>query len=352
MALDYYTVLGVQRGATPQEIKRAFRQIARECHPDVSGGDPIAEERFKAARAAYETLMDPVARARYDRRGRRRPDPAPGPSFDAFWRATGRREGRPSPDPGIRRARGGRFNVKDPGNAVTLDDLFDDLGGPQEQRSGAQTAQATGRAQRPGPAGAEPRAGGDVHIDVDVPAQVAASGGSVTAIYHRLQRADSWRPGAVDPGLVRVQDIADVRVIPGTREGELLRERGLGNAGAHGGPYGDLVVRVRLQGSIRSGARPEPPWSDAATPGDRVVDISVVEALLGGRITIETPQGSVKLTIPPGTSGNTRMRLKARGAPDAEGHPTDLYVVTRICVPRRLDEASRQLIEAFARLNP
>lgn len=346
MALDYYTVLGVQRGATPQEIKRAFRQIARECHPDVSGGDPGAEERFKTARAAYETLMDPAARAAYDRRGQRRGSaPPPGPFFDAFWRATGRREGKPSSSgQGTRSPRGGRFNVKDPGNAVTLDDLFNDFGGAE--------VRASARAQRPSTPAAEPQVGGDVHIDVDVPASVAASGGSITAVYHRMQRADSWRPGAADPGLVRVQDIADVRVIPGTREGTMLRERGLGNAGAHGGPYGDLVVRVRIQGAAPAPEpatqRPEP----RASGGEQVIDIHVVEALLGGRITVETPQGSVKLTIPPGTSGNTRMRLKGRGAPGADGTPTDLYVVTRICVPKQLDEESRQLIEAFARLNP
>lgn len=281
--------------------------------------------------------------------------PAGGSFFDAFWRATGQREEeqqrarQPSYAQGDAGGapRGSRKTGKnDPGNSVTLDDLFNDFGdfGFGRGRGGQQ-------ASAPPPPRMAPEPGDDVHIELDVPADVASGGGSVTAVYYRMQRADSWRPGAPDPGLVRVQDIADVRVIPGTTEGAVLRERGLGNAGPHGGPYGDLVVVVRITGRTT----PPPPEEqvEPAEDGDVLtVDISVVEALLGGRVTLRTPQGSVKLTIPAGTSGGTRMRLKGRGAPDPEGRPTDLYVVTRIVVPKQLDEESRRLIEEFARLNP
>ena len=93
---------------------------------------------------------------------------------------------------------------------------------------------------------AAPVPGDDIHIQLDVDAKVATHGGTVTAVYYRMQRADSWRPGAAEPGLVRIQDIADIRLLPGTSDGEVLRERGLGDAGAHGGPYGDLIVRINV----------------------------------------------------------------------------------------------------------
>lgn len=350
MSTDYYEVLGVQKDASAQDIKKAFRQIARECHPDVSGGDPAAEERFRKARNAYETLMDPVTRARYDRRGQRRSSgfgANGGSFFDEFYRRTGEQ------NPGAQRGPHTRRKPKknDPRNNIGLDDLFNmDFG----FGSGSPDAERPS----PGPEGAPrgPSPGSDVEIRLDVPVDVAQRGGSVTAVYHRMQRSDSWRPGTGDDGLVRVQDIADVRILPGTREGLVLRERGLGDAGPFGGIYGDLVATVRLVGraSPPPPPRPEPAPRPTARPAtstgdgsDHTLEISVVEALLGGRVELETPAGKVRLTIPPGTSGGTRMRLKGKGAGGE-----DLYVEVRIRVPRTLDEESRQLIEAFARLNP
>jgi DnaJ-class molecular chaperone len=367
MSTDYYDLLGVPKDASASDIKKAFRQIARECHPDVSGGDPAAEERFKKARNAYETLMDPVTRARYDRRGQRRAGgfgAGGGSFFDAFYKATGQNS-QPKPH-----RQGGRKGKRDPGNDMGLDDLFNV--GEFGFGSNTRGRQQPGATPPPRPAGPQP--GGDIDIVLDVPVDIAARGGSVTAVYHRMQRSDSWRPGAGDDGLVRVQDIADIRIVPGSRDGMVLRERGLGDAGPNGGTYGDLVATVRLVERVASGPSASPPWgasstrpdpprpprptppkppptpaSPAATPsGDTLpLEIGVVEALLGGRVELETPQGMVRLTIPPGTSGGTRMRLKGKGAGQA-----DLYVEVRIRVPRTLDDESRRLIEEFARLNP
>lgn len=303
MAQDYYSILGVAREADPQEIKRAFRAIARECHPDVAGEDASAAERFKVARKAYETLIDPVTRARYDRRGQRRVQPH-GSFFDAFYRATGegsKKADNGGPSFGAHDAGGhasARNAGRDPKNDLDLEDLFNGFG-----FGGARTEskQRRGAAETPPPAGG-PLPGADVQLELDVPARIARDGGTITAVYHRMQRADSWRPGSADPGLVRVQDIADVRVIPGTRDGTLLRERGLGDAGPHGGPYGDLVVRVRV-------------------------------------------------TVPAGTSSDARLRLKGKG-PNGPDGPTDLQVRIRVVVPKTLDDESRRLIEEFGRLNP
>ncbi|MCB9676575.1 MAG: J domain-containing protein [Alphaproteobacteria bacterium] len=363
MATDYYELLGVNRDATNQDIKTAFRQIARECHPDVSGGDPDAEERFKKARIAYETLMDPVTRARYDRRFQRRGQAGRGGSFfDAFYKQTGERGAQGgsgfSNNVSGGPPRGARPKKNDPRNDIGLDDLFN-VG---EFGFGSATAGASDARNPAPPPRNQPTNGGDVEIELDVPADIAARGGSVTAVYYRMQRADSWRPGTDDAGLVRVQDIADIRIVPGTRQGTVLRERGLGDAGAFGGSYGDLVARVRIVGQGTPRSVPPPPGATAPPPPSAVraghepevavLEISVVEALLGGRVSLDTPQGKVRLTIPPGTSGGTRLRLKGKGSPLATGEIGDLFVETRILVPKTLDEESRRLIEEFAKLNP
>jgi curved DNA-binding protein len=158
--------------------------------------------------------------------------------------------------------------------------------------------------------------------------------------------------------LVRVQDIADVRIIPGTRDAEILRERGLGDAGVHGGPYGDLVVRVRVRAQADATEADQGPGAPTtqqkpvdAEPEEVSLDISVVESLLGGRVEFDTPQGKVRVSIPPGTSSGVRLRLKGKGSSTPDG-PSDLIAVIRILVPRNLDDESRELIERFAALNP
>ena len=370
MAGDHYNVLGVDKDAAPQDIKRAFRTIARECHPDVAGDDPEASERFIAARAAYETLIDPVKRARYDRRGTVRDVPR-GSFFDAFYNRTTGAGGPDKPRPKRRTyathdmgGHGGRKKGRDPRNDLDLDDLFSDFGdfGFGGSRTGPPHRPADG-----GSSGApQPQPGADVSIDLEVPRSVALAGGTVTAVYYRLQRADSWHPGVMDPGVVRMQDIADVRIVPNTPDGAVLRERGLGDAGPHGGAYGDLVATLRLVGAAEPQRAPKPPpGPKAKTPpperakgrGVRVdantirLDVSVAEAMLGGRVTIDTPQGTVRISIPGGTSGGTQLRLRGKGAAGDDG-PTDLYVELRIVVPKRLDDESRALIERYAELNP
>lgn len=395
--MDYYEILGVAREASEQDIKKAFRQIARECHPDVTGDDPVAAERFKTARKAYETLIDPVTRGRYDRRGQRKF--GGGSFFDAFYNRASGDAGKGSgggglkggPTYGPHDAGGspgaGRKAKKNPNNNLDLEDLFRDFGDFGLGNKGAAPSGGRRPDSAPPPRPNAPEVGSDVEIDLEVDARTARDGGTVTVVYGRLQRSASWRPGVTDVGVVKLQDIADIRIIPGTPDGETLREKGLGDAGAYGGPYGDLLVRVKLIGAKqrprppqeRSGFDPptqeeprprhdggrareapqEPPPSREAPPdeaaarvtpdatGTATVDVSVAEAILGGRIPLDTPQGRVRISIPPGTSSGTRMRLKGKG----DGG-IDLFVVIRIVVPTGLDDESRRLIEEFARLNP
>jgi DnaJ-class molecular chaperone len=374
MADDYYAVLGVSKDASSQDIKKAFRRIARECHPDVVGEDAAKLARFKAAKEAYETLSDDAARVRYDRRLELRGQRVrTGGSFrDAFYRRTADMHESTIRAQNRRSQARSRKRVNDPANNLDLDDLFNDFGfggrpGASNSKSAGRSRSSTGappRGSRERARPPMPQQGRDVHIDLDVPASIARQGGTVTAVYYRMQRADSWRPGAPDPGVVRIQDLADVRLLAGTRDGEVLHEKGRGDAGAYGGPYGDLVVRVRVvaepdspdePSQDRTGGSsrgPEGEGPDPAEDTDQVVDIGVAQAILGGRVEVETPQGRVRLTVPPGTSSGTRLRLRKRGPSRPDGTPSDLMVRLRIVVPRELSPEARSLIERFGTLHP
>ena len=207
-------------------------------------------------------------------------------------------------------------------------------------------------------------------MKVDVPQGISDRGGTITLRYPRLRRGDDGQ------SLHRYDEIHDLRVPPGVRRGDTLRVPGMGDAGDGGGPYGDLVCDLTVvpgevadEPQFHRGHRrrthhgpPPPPGAPGSTgapggraadaaasgaPGAHTVDISIVEALLGGRVKVHTPAGAVHVTIPPCTSSGARLRLRGRG----EGG-VDHYVELRIVTPERLDGESRALIERFAELNP
>ena len=344
---DYYSILGVPRDADAEQIKRRFRKLARECHPDIVGDDPVAVERFTRIREAYETLIDPERRQRYDNPPRAH---AGGTFYRSRWRPPGGfhfdglHNGSTASSPPPRTSTRQRW--RDPANNLDLDDLFGDFagaGGSASSRPPPSSA-APPDEDAPGPgSGAPAEAGEDIHLSVEVPSHIARAGGTVTVSYSRLRRSERGDT------LFRYSEICDLRVPPNTRHGATLRVPRMGNAGAGGGPYGDLIADVRLA----TGAAP-PPAEDAASSaagvagGDALdVPISVTEALLGGRIEVSTPGGRVRITVPPCTSSGTRLRLRGRG-PDG----SDLFIALRIVVPQQLDDESRRLIEQFAALNP
>ncbi len=383
-ASDYYGLLGVARDATDKDIKKAFRAAAKECHPDVAGDDPAKTERFKELRAAYEVLADPVKRAAYDRRLDRRANPSP--FYGSHWKHAGK----PS----------AATTAHNPGaNDLDLEDLFNDFGGIDlgfgKQPGRTPSHSSTPRGTTPPPASQPPPSGGwyhqtharpagrtrpsaaraepsgfsgppepgeDIKVKVDVPAGVAMRGGLVTVTYARNVRGD-------DPRAVHtIDELHELRVPPGVREGEVLRVERHGHAGVNGGPYGDLVATVHIVGP-RPGADSPGDAEGARGPRMRMpashdgvvaegdvdvlrFDVGVVEAILGGRVEVDTPQGRVRVTIPPGTSSGTRLRLRARGNNGHDGTARDLYAEVRIVVPTDIDEESRRLIEEFGRLNP
>ena len=195
-------------------------------------------------------------------------------------------------------------------------------------------------------------------MTVDVPADVAARGGSVTLEYPRMRVSEDGR------GLFRYDELHDLRVPPGMRNGQTLRVHHMGDDG-NDGTYGDLVCELRVVGQPT--ARPPGPrgrpTQRSSVPGrgpvspvgggrsaaaaEATLDISIVEALLGGRVEVDTPTGRVRVTIPAGSSGGKRLRLRGRGEGGGDHH-----VTLRIVVPKTLDDESRDLIEQFAALNP
>ncbi|MCB9760946.1 MAG: J domain-containing protein [Alphaproteobacteria bacterium] len=346
---DHYSVLGVAPDASTEEIKKAFRALARQCHPDVAGSDPEAVARFKRIKKAYDTLVDPGSRQKYDRRRTRSKAPRMPGGFYFWGDQMPGQEPPPSQD---------RYS-KDRGNDLDLDDIFGDHGGFVDFGFGGAGPSSGSRAQREGE---RPMPGGDIHMNIDVPADVAAKGGLVTVTYSRRRRTEDGR------GVVNYDEIYDVRVPPGARTGVSLRCEGWGHAGTGGGPYGDLVCDVRVVGqpgaqargsgasggggrrSAGQGSSGRRAQADPEAP--RVVPISIQEALLGGRIELDTPQGAVVLNLPPCTSGGARFRLRGKGEPGPEGLPGDLFIQLRVVTPPLLDLESEQLIEQFAELNP
>jgi len=366
-AEDYYSLLGVARDATADEIKRCFRKLARTCHPDVVGDSPEAVARFTRIREAYETLSDPERRHAYDNPPRRfsggqfyrkRWRPPGGHQFDGLHNGNPGRQGRSARD-SVRQ----RFN--DPGNQMDLEDIFSTGSPPRppprQRRAGGmspdQRVRSVGEGLREmmngqmagGGDGAASRhsrthsqraapSGDDVTLSVDVPHDVAARGGTISVSYPRLKRGERGNT------LFRYSEIHELRIPAETRHGSRLRVPRMGSAGAHGGAYGDLICNIQVN---RRAAASQPTAATGAGEGDQVVSISVVEALLGGRIEVGTPGGRVRVSVPPGTSSDTRLRLRGRGPGGG-----DLFVRLRIVVPRQLDAESRELIERFAALNP
>jgi curved DNA-binding protein len=291
---DYYAVMGVARDATQDEIKRAYRKLARKYHPDVSK-EPDAEGRFKELGEAYEVLKDPEKRAAYDQLGR-------------GFRAGEEFHPPPGWDAGFEFSRGG-FEA---GDAAAFSEFFESLFGGL--RGGA-TRSASFRAR-----------GQDHHAKVLVDLEDSL---------HGATRAITLRTPELTPdGRVTIREHAlNVRIPKGVRPGQQIRLAGQGGAGAGKSPAGDLYLEVEF--------RPHPLYRVDGT--DLYLDLPVApwEAALGATVTAPTPAGPVELKIPAGSTPGRKLRLKGRGIPARE--PGDLYVVLQIVLPRADSEPAREL---------
>lgn len=288
---DYYKALGLARSASDEDIKKAYRRLARKFHPDVSK-EKDAEERFKEIAEAYDTLKDPQKRAAYDGLGAHRS----GAQF------------RPPPD------WFDRFHVHGASDlgGIDLADLFASFGGFGDM--GARRGfQGFGGARRRGGA----TRGQDVEARVQLGLEEAARGTEVTL--------------HVSGQAVRV------RIPRGTTDGQRLRLRGKGGAGAGGGPAGDLYLTVALRPHARFRAEGH----------DLRIDVPLApwEAALGAAVEIPTLDSRVTLKIPPGSKSGQRLRLGGMGLPKPEGGAGDLYAVLSIALPDTLSARERELYE-------
>ena len=300
---DYYSTLGVDRTATQDEVKRAYRKLARKFHPDVSK-EPDAEARFKEVAEAYEALSDPEKRAAYDdvgHRYQRGQEFHPPPGWDSGFEFSGRDAG--------------------PGDGMDFSDFFESLFG---HRSRGARARDTMQA-----------AGGDHHAKVLIDLEDA---------YRGARRTISLRvPVADAQGRVTLQERQlDVNIPKGVREGQHLRLAGQGSAGHAGGPAGDLYLEIAFR-----------PHAHFRVDGrDVYVDLPIApwEAALGATVAVPTPDGGVELTIPPGSSSGRKLRLKGKGLPS--NPPGDMYAVLNIKTPAADTPAAKEGYAALARAFP
>jgi len=334
---EYYRVLGVEKDATSEDVKKAFRKLARTCHPDVAGDDPTSAEKFAQIREAYETLVDPQRRARYDKRQ----EPKRRSHIRNTWRPPGGWDGF-SQNSQASAARQPRHQKVD----IGLDDLF-------TEPNAAQADFGFGAKKASGPSARNPE-NADIVIDAEVPGRTARLGGTVTVRYQRTRRSSDG------VNVYSYPEIYDLRVPPRSCSNDVLRCERMGNFSTATSRYGDLVCRLnvveetgkhhpRRDDHVGTEAPSGKAASSSTTTGavSDVVRISLVEAVLGGRVRLPTPKGAVNVTIPPGTSSGKLLRLKGKAADGG-----DWAVRVEIEVPRHLDDESRELIERFGELNP
>lgn len=317
---NYYDILGVPRDASDEEIKKAFRKLARQYHPDVARDKKLAEEKFKEINEAYEVLGDPDKRRKYDTLGANWQagaefEPPPG------WR------GRAWEAPGGGRAREFHFG------GTGFSDFFEQFFGSGGGWSGL--GEMFERTRGGGPtAGGPARRGEDIEGDLLVTLEEAFRG-SVRTV--SLQR--------VDPRTGRAAtDSFKVRVPPGVQDGQTIRVPGKGADGAGGAPPGDLFLRVRLAAHPDFRPRGADLYHDLA--------LAPWEAVLGTTVKVPTLDGSVTLRVPAGTNNGRQLRVRGRGLPGGpSGERGDLYVVVNIELPGQLTAEERELWEKLSRIS-
>src|SRR4030081_3757753 len=311
---DYYETLGVSKTASDDEIKSAFRKLARKYHPDVAKDKATAEEKFKQINEAYEVLSDPEKRRKYDQLG-------------ADWNQPGGFQ--PPPGWGAQQP-GGGFQQWSSGNGGGVEFEFGGTGFSDffEAFFGG------GRGQSAFGGGFERRAasaerGSDVEADIMVPLEEALHGAKRTI---SLRRSGSNKV-----------ETYQVKIPRGVHEGQRIRLAGQGEAGERGGKSGDLFLRVRL-------AR-HPDFQVEGSDLIHEVKIAPWQAVLGTDLLVPTLEGSVRMKIPPGTQAGQRFRLRERGLPGVSGKRGDLYVVAQINIPKKITDREREVWSELAKLH-
>ncbi|HVC46707.1 MAG TPA: J domain-containing protein [Terracidiphilus sp.] len=378
---DYYALLGVKKTATPEEIRKAFRKLARRYHPDVNPGDKRAEEKFKEISEANDVLSDEKKRKVYDQLGfySAQIDPA---QAEAYARQQGAGGGVPVDFGGFDFSgfSGGAHGAGGGSGAGS-----GSWGGFKDIFSGIFSGQQP--AQRP----RGPLAGTDLEYQATVDFWTAIRGGQARLMVHRQEtcptchgQAQTGGPmpcpecngtGQVTQmggrmkfnipcpqcngtgraanacaichgeGLVNRTEMVEFRIKPGTRDGQRIRLQGKGNGGLNGGVAGDLFVIVR------TGTHPV--FTRAGNDIHVTVPVTVAEAALGAKVDVPTIDGRAQLKIPPGTQSGQKLRMRDRGVESAQhaGQRGDQIVTVEVVVPQLQDERSREIMRELAKLN-
>jgi molecular chaperone DnaJ len=391
---DYYEILGVKKSASADEIRKAFRKLARKYHPDVNPGDKSAEEKFKAISEANDVLSDPKKRKIYDQVGfySDNIDPA---AAEAYARGGATGAGGFGGFPG--ESQQGQGGVHFDFGGFDFSDFVNNASRGQRNASGGGSFRdifgsifGGGRGAAQAEEGPEP--GTDLEYQVNVPFWTAIRGGVMRLNITRQDvcsqcHGQGWLespgkcpecngtgqitqtggrmkfnvqcprchgtgknlttcPTCHGEGVVSKTEPLEVRIKPGTRDGQRIRVPGKGNAGAHGGAPGDLYA------IIRTGDHPI-----FHRDGDDIsltVPVTASEAALGAKIEVPTIDGRALLKIPPGTQSGQKLRLREKGVPSAtrEGTRGDEIVEVTVTVPMPRDERTKELLRELAKLNP
>lgn len=351
MAKDYYEILGVSRNATQEEIKKAYRRLARKYHPDLNPGDKKAEEKFKEIQEAYEVLSDPKKRAQYDRFGH----------VGNFASHSG-----PTGETGFE-----GFDFSDLGD-FSFSDIFSEIFGGGRRTSAE-----------------KPTRGEDLTYSITIPFEEAVRGSVITVKISRLDRCPrcggtGYEKGtgptvcpncggtgriymqrgylkfsSICPvcngtghlpgekcrqcggeGRIKVEDTIKVKIPPGVKDGGRLRIGGKGNAGRHGGPPGDLYIIVNVL-----------PHKYFKREGDDIyltLPVTYSEAALGATVEVPTIDGKARVKIPPGTPSGKKLRLRGKGVPRPNGTRGDMYVEIKIVPPDLTDVRARELLKELS----
>jgi molecular chaperone DnaJ len=393
---DYYEILGVKKSASAEDIRKAFRKLARKYHPDVNPGDKSAEEKFKTLSEANDVLSDPKKRKIYDQVGfySGNIDPA---TAEAYARGGGTAGdgGFQGGFPGGADQAGGQGGHFDFGG-FDFSDLADSGGRSRKSGGGSSFRDifggifGGGRGAATGGEGPEP--GSDLEYQVNVPFWTAIRGGVMRLNISRHDTCGTCHgqgsleapgkcpecggtgqitqtsgrmkfnvqcprchgtgknltpcPTCHGAGVVEKTEPLEVRIKAGTRDGQRIRLPGKGNAGAHGGAAGDLYAIIRTEG--------HPVFRRDGDDIYLTVPVNATEAALGAKIEVPTIDGRALLKIPPGTQSGQKLRLREKGVPSAtkDGARGDEIVEITVTVPMPRDERTKELLRELAKLNP
>ncbi len=335
---DYYEVLGVSRAATEEQIKAAYRKLARKFHPDLNPGDKAAEERFKELQEAYEVLSDAEKRKKYDQYGEnwRMADQAPPPGWEGFGPGGG-------PQAGGFDFSGFDFGGSGRGSGTGgMGDIFEELFG-----------RAGGRARARGS-----NRGRDVEAELELSLEEAHHGGRRTLSMQAAEDCPTCQGTGVagnnqvcqtcgGAGQVLRPKTIEVNIPAGVRDGSTVRLAGQGGAGHAGAPAGDLYLHIRL--------RPHPVFTVHGDDLEVEAPVAPWEAVLGARIEVPTIEGQVEMTVPAGAQNEQRLRLRGQGLNKRRGGRGDIYVRLKVVTPKQVSAEERRLYEELrraSRFNP